>query len=117
MPNDDIDDSRIIEDAYVSFEITSVTEDTLVDSSTLILEEVHVSCGGSIDVVNVLVESSTLISDDIYIHEDNTSDSEHVLVESSMLVQVIRYSLATPMIETGFSIRSLLLALLHLLSH
>ena len=37
MLSDDVDDSRIIEDVYVSSEITSVIEDLLVDSSTLIL--------------------------------------------------------------------------------
>jgi len=51
--------------------------------------------------VNALVESSTLVPDDISVHEDDTSEFEHVLVESSMHVQVARYLLATPMIEDG----------------
>ena len=40
----DVDDSRVIDDVYISFEITSVIEDTLVDFSTPILVEVHISC-------------------------------------------------------------------------
>jgi len=42
MHNDDVDDSRVVEDVYVSSEITSVIEDTLVDSSTLIFDEIHI---------------------------------------------------------------------------
>jgi len=43
VPSDDVNDSRIVEDAYIPSEITSVIENTLVDSSTPILDEVHVS--------------------------------------------------------------------------
>ena len=99
MPSDDVDDSRVVEDVYVPFKLTSVVEDTLVYSSTPILNKVHVSSEGTSDVVDALMESSTPISHDIYVHEDDTSDSKHVLVDSSMLVQVARYSLATLMIE------------------
>ena len=41
MPSDDVEDLRVVEDVFVPFEITSVIEDTLVESST-ILDEVHV---------------------------------------------------------------------------
>jgi len=78
VPIDDVDDSRVVEDIYIPFEITSVVEDTLVDFSTPILDKIHVSSMRTNDVVDILVESSTLITDDIYIHEDDTSDSEHV---------------------------------------
>ena len=71
------DDYIVVEDVYVPFKITSV-DDTLVDSSTPILDEFHVSSEGTSDVVDVLVGSSTPIPDDIYVHEDDTSDSEHV---------------------------------------
>lgn len=39
--SDDVDDSMVVEDVYVSSEITSVVEDILVDSSAPILNEVH----------------------------------------------------------------------------
>ena len=42
MPNDDVNDSRAIENVYVPSEITSVIENTLVDFSTLINDD-HVS--------------------------------------------------------------------------
>jgi len=99
VPSDDIDDSRVVEDVYVPFKLTSVVEDTLVYSSTPILNKVHVSSEGTSDVVDALMESSTPISHDIYVHEDDTNDSKHVLVDSSMLVQVARNSLATPIME------------------
>ena len=91
----------VVENVYVLSDITSVVENTLVNSTTLNLDEVHVSSEGTSDVVDVLMESSTLILDDIYIHEEDTSDFEHVLVESRMHVQVARHSLATAMIEDG----------------
>ena len=50
MPSDDVDDSRAVEDVYIPHKITSVVEDTLVDSSTLILNEIHVSSEGRSDV-------------------------------------------------------------------
>jgi len=74
VPSDDVDDSKVIEDVYVPSKIISVVEDMLVDSSTPILNEVHVS-------------------------SEDTSDFEYVLVESSIHVHVARYSLARPMIE------------------
>ena len=43
MPSDDVDDSRVVEDVHILFKITSVTEDTLVDFSTPIIDEIHVS--------------------------------------------------------------------------
>ena len=72
MPSDDIDDSRVVEDVYVPFKLTSVVEDTLVYSSTPILNKVHVSSEGTSDVVDALMESSTPITHDIYVHEDDT---------------------------------------------
>jgi len=73
VPTDDVDDSRIVEGVYIPSEITSVVEDTLVDSSTLILDEVNVSSEDTSDIVDALVEPSTPKSVDIYVHEDVTS--------------------------------------------
>ena len=95
MSSDDVDDSRIVEDVT---KITSVVEDTLVDSSTLILHQVYISSEGTGDV-DPLMESSTPILMYIYVHEDDTSDFEHLLVKFSMPIQIASYSLATPMIE------------------
>jgi len=37
----DVDDSRVVGDVYIPFEITSVVDDTLVDPSTTILNEIQ----------------------------------------------------------------------------
>jgi len=87
--SDDVDDSKVVENVYVPFEIISVIENTLVDSSPPILDEVHVFFEGISNVVDTSVESNTPISDDIYAHEGDTSDSEYILVESSMPVQLL----------------------------
>ena len=108
MPNDVVDDSRVV---------TSIVEDTLVDSPAQILDEIHISSEGTSDVVDLLVESSTPMPDDIYVHEDDTCDFKNVLVEFSMPVEVAGYSLATLMIEDMIDMRQLLLASLHLVSH
>ena len=44
-------------------------EDTLVDHSTPILSEIHVSSEDTSDVVDTLVESSTPIADEINVQE------------------------------------------------
>ena len=50
--SDDVDDSRAIVNVYVPSEIISVVEDTLVDFSIPILDEVHISSENNNDVVN-----------------------------------------------------------------
>jgi len=76
VPTDDVDDSRSIEDVYVLSKITSVVEDTLVDFDTSIIDEVHAS-------------------------SECTSDSKYELVESSIPIQIVKYSLPTPMLDDG----------------
>ena len=56
MPSDDVDDSRVVGDIYIPSKIISVVDDTLVDFSTLILNEVHVSSESTSDIMDVLVE-------------------------------------------------------------
>ena len=51
---------------FLSRLLISLMIDTLVDSSTSILNKVHVSSEGTSDAVNALVESSILIHD-IYV--------------------------------------------------
>ena len=116
MPSDDVDDSRTVEVVYVLSESTNVVKDTLVVSSTSILNEIHISSESISDVIDALVGSSTPITNDIYVHKKDTSDPEHVLVESSIPVQVTKYSLATPMIVDGIEYEMLLTSL-HLEGH
>ena len=78
MPSDDVDDSRVVEDVYISFKCVDE------DFSTLTLDEVHVSSEGTSDVVDTLVEYTRYRC----IHEDGSSDFEHALVESSAPIQV-----------------------------
>ena len=59
---DDINNSRIIEDVHVPFEIISDV-DELIKSSTLTLDETHVHEEGIINVQDALVESSTPLHD------------------------------------------------------
>jgi len=60
VPNDTVDDSKVVEDVYVSPKATSVIDPTVVESCTPILDEVdEFSKGTSADAV-VRVESSTL---------------------------------------------------------
>ena len=73
MPSGDVDDSRVIEDVYVCSEITSVVKDTLVNSSTPILDEVHVSFEDTSNVMDVL-ESNTPIPHDMCVHEADNSE-------------------------------------------
>ena len=99
MKIDDIDNSKIIEDIHIHFEVTSDVVEELIKTSTSTLDETHIHEENISDIQDALVESTTLIHDDIDVSEDNTSDSEHVLVQSSVSVQVARCSLAIPIIE------------------
>ena len=76
VPSDDADESSVVENVYVHLEIINVVEDTLVDSSTPILDEVRISSEDISDVVSVLVKSSTPLPDDFCVHEDDTSESD-----------------------------------------
>jgi len=94
----DIDNSRIVDNVHIHFEITSDV-DEIVKTSTPTLDEVHIHKKNNSDVWDALVESNTPIPDDMDVSEDDTSDSEHVLMESNIFVQVVRYSLVIPMIK------------------
>jgi len=62
---DDIDNSRMVEDAHIPSEFTSDVVDDLVKSSTLTLDETHVHEESISNIHDALVESSTPIPDDI----------------------------------------------------
>ena len=44
VPSDDVDDSKVVEDVHIHSEISSVTEDPLVNLATLIIDESCVFC-------------------------------------------------------------------------
>ena len=43
VPNNDVDDFKVVEDVHIPFEITIVIEDKLVVFGTLIINKIHVS--------------------------------------------------------------------------
>jgi len=57
VPNDNVDDSKIVEDVKNLPEITSIVDDTLADSGTLIIDEILVSFDNT-DDVDKIVESN-----------------------------------------------------------
>ena len=59
VPND-IVDLKVVEDVNTLPEITSIVENILVDSSTSIINEVHVSSDGTSDDVDEIIESNIL---------------------------------------------------------
>jgi len=66
-PSDNIDDSKV-KDIDILPEITSIVEDALIDSSTLIIDEVHVSSDSNSDNVDVIVESDMHV--DVIVESD-----------------------------------------------
>ena len=85
MQIDDIDNLRIVEDVHIPSEVTSNVDD-LVKSCTPTLDETHIHKENINDDHDALVESSTLMPDDLNVTENDTSDSEHVLMKSNMYV-------------------------------
>ena len=43
MPSDNVDDSKVVKDDDILLKVTSIVEDTLVDSGTPIVDEVYMS--------------------------------------------------------------------------
>ena len=58
VPCDNIDDLKVNEDVNILPEIISNVENALVDSSTLIIDEVHMSSDSTGDDVDEIVESN-----------------------------------------------------------
>jgi len=65
-----------VEDVHVQSEISRVIEDTSINSSPLIPNEIPMSSESTIDVVEALVDSNTPIPDETYVHEDNQGSEE-----------------------------------------
>ena len=59
VPSNDVDDSKVVEDVHILFEISSVVEEFLVNSGAPIIDDSHVFSADISDVVDASVESST----------------------------------------------------------
>ena len=100
MSNDIVDDSKVVEDVYVSPEATSVIDPTVVESCTPILVKVHEFSEDTRNDVDVRVESSTPIAIDVHTRDNNTSDIEREPgVEYT--VTTLNYSLSNQCFETS----------------
>ena len=71
VPSDGVDDSKIVKDAHIHSEISSVVEDPLANPDTPIINESHVSSAGTNDVMDALADSSVPTLNEVYIHEEN----------------------------------------------
>ena len=91
MPNDDIDDSKVVEDVHVHSEISGAIEDPLVNPGTPIIDESHVSSAGTNNVDDVLVDSSTLTPDGTCIHKENQK-SQEIEIESIVAIPSVFFS-------------------------
>jgi len=96
---ENIDNSKIIEDAHIHHEVTNNIVDNLVKSSIVTFDETHVHEENIHDDQDALVESSTLILDDIDVTDDDSSDSGYVIVEFNISVQIAGYSVVILMID------------------
>ena len=76
VPNDIVDDSKVVEDVYVSPEVNSVIYFTVVESCIPILDEIHEFFEVNSDDVDVRVESSTPVPTNVYTRDNDTSDTE-----------------------------------------
>jgi len=76
VPNDTIDDSKVVEKVYISPEATSVIDPTVVESCAPFIDEVHEFSEGTNNDVDVRVESSTPIPIDVHTRDNDTSDTE-----------------------------------------
>jgi len=58
VSNNDVDNSKVIEDVHVPIKIASIIKDITVDFGTEIFDEIHVSFDSIGDDVNEIVESN-----------------------------------------------------------
>ena len=76
VPSDNIGDSNVVENVRIHSEISSVIEDTSIDSCPPIYNEIPMCSEITVDVVEALVDSSIRIPDETYVHEDNQGSQE-----------------------------------------
>jgi len=86
LPDDDVDDSKVIKDISVSSETTNIIEDISIGPYTSILDEDHASYEGISEIVNVIVESGTPLTVDVHAHDIHDVAPE--LVESNVSSQI-----------------------------
>jgi len=74
VPSNGVDDSKVVENVHVHFEIFSLIEDPLANLDTLIIDDSHVSSASTSNIVDVLVDSNTSTLDEVYIHEEKSTE-------------------------------------------
>jgi len=98
VPNNTVDDSKIVDDLYVSPEDISIIDPTVVESCTPIFDEACEFSEGTSDDVDMRVESSTLIPTDIHTRDNDTSNTERESgVESTVFT--LNYPLSNRRLE------------------
>ena len=96
VPNDDVDDSKVVEDVHIPSKTTSIIKDISVDSDTLIIDEVHISSDSISDGVDEIVEPNT-----------------PPVPSKSFKLPCSRYSFMVVPIDSSFSESLELLAMIH----
>ena len=96
MPSD-VDDSKVVEDVYISSKTATIMEDISIGFDTPITDEGHASYEGNSEVVDAIVESGTPLNVNAHAHDISESASE--LAESCVSSRISRYSFTTLLIE------------------
>jgi len=96
ISNDDVDDSKVVEDVHVPSKTTSIIEDISIGFDTPIFDEDHASYKGT-SVVDEIVESGILLNINVHVHD--TSDSAPEIMKPSVSSQILKYSFVTPLIK------------------
>ena len=73
VPNDDVRDSRVVENVHILLKTTSIIENISVNSDTSILGHGHASYAGTSEVENAIVKSGTVLIDDAHVHDNSDS--------------------------------------------
>jgi len=71
VSSNDFDKSKVVEDVPVPSETTSIIENILVRSDTLIINEGHASHEGTSEIMDMIVRSDTPLTVDAHIHDNN----------------------------------------------
>jgi len=107
VSSDNVDDSKIVKDVNILLEITSIVEDTLVDFSTPIIDEVFVSSDSTSDDVDEIVEFN-ILAEPSKLFEFSCADYEFMVVptefssnESSEFLAVIQQMISGVSFFTG----------------
>jgi len=88
----DIDNSRIVEDIHIPYEVTNDVVDELVKSSISALDKTHVFVESISDIQDALVESSTL------------SHDARCSLSTLMIEKVIEHEIVATSVDTSESL-------------